>query len=223
MAAFGVPPAYREPLMVLAGLTDQDADELIAKIGELPAFSPVSAIQAATVAVLGEDAGPATTQLAFPLLALRGQLRNMQAKEVAERLSESSDLELEPPSRAQLRRRAEAILETEVLSTTAVAADLQTQNPRNFQSAKIVTDIRPVFDDEVKARPRGTVIVETLQIQTWTREGNVELIFVSMDEQDLTQLRGIIDRALFKTKTLRTLLDEQDLPYFELEKEGSQP
>jgi hypothetical protein len=110
-----------------------------------------------------------------------------------------------------------------VLSTTAVATDLQTQNPRNFQSAKIVTDIRPVFDDEVQARPRGAVIVETLQIQTWTREANIELIFVSMDEQDLTQLREIIDRALFKTKTLRTLLDEQSLPYFELEKEGSQP
>jgi hypothetical protein len=53
MAAFGVPLAYRESLIVLAGLTDQDADELIAKVRELPAFSPVSAIQAATVAVLG--------------------------------------------------------------------------------------------------------------------------------------------------------------------------
>jgi hypothetical protein len=90
----------------------------------------------------------------------------MQAKEVAERLSESSDLDLDPLSRAQLRHRAEAILATEVLSTTAVATDLQTQNSRNFQSAKIVTDIRPVFDDEVQARPRGAVIVETLQIQT---------------------------------------------------------
>jgi hypothetical protein len=222
LGAFGVPPPYRESLLTLAGLTDLDADQLITKISQLPAFSPVSTIQEATVAVLGEDASPAARQLVFPLLALRGQLRSMKAGEVAERLSESRDLELDLKLRAQLRHRAEAILATDVLGTTAVATDLQTQNPRNFQSAKIVTDIRPVFDDEVEVRPRGAVIVETLQIQTWTREGHVELIFVSMDEQDLTQLREIVDRALDKTKTLKTLLGEQDLPYFELEKEGSQ-
>jgi uncharacterized membrane protein len=219
MAAFGVPPPYRESLTTLAGLTDDDADQLVAEIGGLAAFSPVSMIQAATAKVLGEDAGPAVRQLAFPLLALRGQLRKMTAGEVAKRLSESTDLELGQQARAQLRRRAAAILETDVLKTTAVATDLQTQNPRNFQSAKIVTDIRPVFGDEVNVRPLGAVIVETLQIQTWTRDGNSELIFVSMDEKDLTQLREIVDRALVKTKTLSTLLSGQNLPYFELEKE----
>jgi len=219
MAAFGVPPPYRESLTTLARLTDDDADQLVAEIGGLAAFSPVSMIQAATAKVLGEDAGPAITQLAFPLLALRGQLRRMTAEEVAERLSESTDLELDQQARAQLRRRAAAILGTDVLTTTAVATDLQTQNPHNFQSARIVTDIRPVFGDVIEERPAGAVIVETLQIQTWTRDGNAELIFVSMDEADLTQLKDIVDRALVKTNTLRALLDEHDLPYFELERE----
>jgi hypothetical protein len=97
---------------------------------------------------------------------------------------------------------------------------LQTQNPRNFQSARIVTDIRPVFSDKVSAPPLGAVIVETLQIQTWTRDGSSELIFVSMDETDLLQLRETVDRALVKTRTLSTLLSDQNLPYFELEKEA---
>jgi hypothetical protein len=221
MAAFGVPPSYREALTTLAELTDDDAANLVAEIAALAAFSPVSKIQAATAKVLGEDVGPAATQLAFPLLALRGQLRKMKADEVAERLSESADLDLDQQARTQLRDRAAAILGTDVLATTAVATDLQTQNPRNFQSARIVTDIRPVFSDVIEQRPTGAVIVETLQIQTWTRDGNAELIFVSMDEEDLTLLKDIVDRALVKTNTLRALLIELDLPYFELEKEGS--
>ena len=63
------------------------------------------------------------------------------------------------------------------------------------------------------------MLVETLQIQTWTRDGGSELIFVSMDETDLKQLKLTIDRALHKTETLKTFINEKGLSYFELEKE----
>ena len=69
--------------------------------------------------------------------------------------------------------------------------------------------------------PDGAVIVETLQIQTWSRVGDTQLVFISMDEADLRQLRSIVDRALEKTETLKRFIAEKGLSYFELEQEDA--
>ena len=219
MTQFWIPQPYREPLATLAQLPEDVASRLVEAIGALEAYSPVSRIQKATETILGNGASPGEKQLGLPLLALRGQLRQATPDDIAERLSQSSDLDLDPTSRANLRSRAAAILATPVYETTAVATDLQTQNGRNYQSARIVTDVRPIFQEDIDHPPTGAVLVETLQIQTWTRDGGSELIFVSMDETDLKQLKLTIDRALHKTETLKTFINEKGLSYFELEKE----
>jgi hypothetical protein len=220
LAALWIPQLYREPLTTLANMSDADAARLVASIAELNRYSPVSMIQEATEAVLGEDATAGEKQLGVPLLALRGQLRQVPADEIARRLSESTELELDDEARTRLCSRAESILTTNVYETTAVATDLQTQNGRNYQSARIVTDVRPVFGEDLDADPSGAVIVETLQVQTWTRDGDTELIFVSMDEADLKQLHATVERALKKTATLKRFIDETGMSYFELEKEA---
>ena len=219
MAQIWIPLPYREALTALAQLPADTAARLVDALSGLEAYSSVSRIQEATASALGEEASPAERQLALPLLALRGQYRQTSLEEIATRVSESTELELDPTARANLRSRAAAILATPVYATTAVATDLQTQNARNYQSARIVTDLRPVFQDDLDAQPSGAVIVETLQVQTWTRDGGSEAIFVSMDETDLRQLQSTVERALRKTETLKVFLTEKDLAYFELEQE----
>jgi hypothetical protein len=218
VAEIWIPLPYREALMALARLPGETADRLVDALAALEAYSPVSRIQEVTTSVLGEGASPAERQLGLPLLALRGQYRQTSLEDIAKRVSESTEFELDSEERADLRSRAAAILATPVYATTAVATDLQTQNAHNYQSARIVTDLRPVFQDNVDDRPSGAVIVETLQLQTWTRDGESEAIFVAMDETDLEQLQATVERALHKTETLKKFLKEKDLAYFELEK-----
>ncbi len=219
MAQIWIPVPYREPLTALAQMPENVAARLIDALAALEAYSPVSRIQDATADALRESAGPVERQMVLPLLGLRAQYRQTSLEEIAVRVSESAALELDAAARANLRSRAEAILATPVYTTTSVATDLQTQNPRNYQSARIVTDLRPVFRDDLDAQPSGAVIVETLQVQTWTRDGGSEVIFVAMDETDLRQLKSTVERALRKTETLKVFLKEKDLAYFELEKE----
>ena len=119
-----------------------------------------------------------------------------------------------------LADRASALLETAAIGTTAIAVDLQTQHARNYQQARILTDIRPVFPDAIDEAPTGAVIVEVLQIQTWTRDGESETLVVALDEKDLTQLEQVVDRALKKTATLRRFLEKAELTYFQLEEEA---
>lgn len=220
MAQIWIPFPYREALVALARLPEETTDRLIDALAELEAFSPVFRIEEATASVLSDDAGLAERQVGLPLLALRGQYRQTPLEEISSRVSESTELELDSDERADLRSRVARILATPVYGTTAIATDLQTQNARNYQSSRIVTDLRPVFQDDLDAQPSGAVIVETLQLHIWTRDGESEAIFVSMDEADLKQLKSTVERALRKTETLKAFLDTRELAYFELEKES---
>jgi hypothetical protein len=115
------------------------------------------------------------------------------AERIAEALSRSADLDLSnDEARSRLGERVASILRTEALSTTAVGVELLTQFPRNYQVSRIFTDIRPLFHDEVEDRPTGAVIVETLQLQTWNRDGSTETLYVAMDEADLLEPRTTV-------------------------------
>lgn len=214
MTSLGIPPPYRAPLTALAQVEDVTASDLVSRIEKLPSYAAVTEIESAVGEVFGNGAGAG---VATSLLSLRGLFRTMSADEIGLSLGQSRELELDPEARARLRERASALLATPAFSTTAVAVDLQTQHQRNYQEARIFTDLRPVFPDDVGASPTGAVVVEMLQLQTWSRDGETETFFIALDEQDLGQLRDAVDRALAKTVSLRRFLDEKGLAYFQLE------
>ena len=81
----------------------------------------------------------------------------------------------------------------------------------------MLTDIRPIFPQRVEDAPEGAVIVQTLHLDTWDRDGATETYHVAMDEADLRELRDAIERAITKTATLRELLSRTGLKVFELD------
>jgi hypothetical protein len=58
-----------------------------------------------------------------------------------------------------------------------------------------------------------------LQLQTWDRDGDLETLFVALDERDLTQLADVVDRGLKTSAALRKFLEENGLTYFQLEED----
>ncbi len=90
------------------------------------------------------------------------------------------------------------------------------QHDRNFQSARIFTDLRPLFETDPEQAPSGAVIVEMLQLETWSGDGRTETVRVAMDRADLLELRGVIERAIKKTDSLRQLMEASGVANFEL-------
>jgi hypothetical protein len=222
VASLGVPHSYRASLLALAGADENVVAALVSQLDALPAYAPVTDVRRVITTSLAPDQseGDAASEgLAAALLSLRGLFRTLSAEEIGESLASSTDLDLDAESRRRLAQRVAAFLKSPALSTTAVAVDLQTQHERNYQSARIFTDVRPVFDEDVDQGPTGAVIVEMLQLQTWNRDGRAETIFVALDEKDLMQLQDVVDRARKKTATLRKFLDEKELAYFRLEED----
>jgi len=74
---------------------------------------------------------------------------------------------------------------------------------RQLQTAKILTDIRPVFGRLVST-PSCFVLLHTLHL-THVSSGVESEVFIGVDEADLASLRTQIDRAIEKARELRQM------------------
>lgn len=99
----------------------------------------------------------------------------------------------------------------ESLGITSKAAEVMNEHQRIYCSARILTDLRPVFREEVAPGPAAAVIVHNLRIN-FHKPQEIEQFFVSMSSSDLKELRGIIDRALKKEASLKKVAELAKLP-----------
>jgi len=220
VAALGVPTPYRRVYTWIRDLGNEDAVRLTRALDAAPAYQRANALRDSAREALG-DAADIDFDLLIPaLLSLRAQLRGKAGMSVAEALSKSSDLDTgTEEQRLRLRDRVAELLDTEAIVTTANAIALLTEHDRNFHAARILTDIRPVFGDDVEARPTGAVIVEMLNIETWSRSGTADSLYIAMDETDLLDLREQVDRAIKKTQAMKETLEASKITYFELDED----
>jgi hypothetical protein len=110
-----------------------------------------------------------------------------------------------------LRDRFKRLLNIETLAINAKAVRLQRDGERLYCEAKIISDIRPVFSENIKSAPVAATITHTLKIG-FHEDGNHREFFVVLDELDLDDLQKTIKRAKTKADTLTKLLDDSNIP-----------
>jgi hypothetical protein len=221
IANLGIPQQFRAALALLSALADDEARALCDAVAAASAFQSVADLLNHIRSALPDAHAADADDLVPALLSLSSLARSADPITIAVAASKSANLELDDESRDRLQARLRPLLESKAISSTAAAIDVLTQHSRNYRTARVFTDIRPVFPEDVADLPTGAVLVETLQLQTWDRDGNSETIYVAMDEADLQELREVIDRALAKTATLRRVLANQNMSYFQLDKRES--
>jgi hypothetical protein len=97
------------------------------------------------------------------------------------------------------------LFELEVVRLSAKALDLSYEHSELLQRARILTDIRPVFNDDA-SEVRGTVISHTLLLRYDDIEGD-HVLSLALDEGDIRSLIQQCERALKKSQTARTHLE----------------
>jgi hypothetical protein len=110
-----------------------------------------------------------------------------------------------------LRERFKRLLSLKPLESISKALSLQRDNERLFCGSKIVSDIRPVFGEDVKSAPLAATILHTLKL-SYHENGDHKEFFIVLDEVDLDALQSTIKRAKSKADTLNRLLGESKLP-----------
>lgn len=127
-------------------------------------------------------------------------------------LRESQDpaLKIDGSEVPAIRERLRRLLTIRNLDVLSKAVSLQYGGERLYCNAKILSDIRPVFGEQVEESPEGAVITHTLKLG-YHEGGEHKTFFVILDEEDLDSLAHVIERAQSKRDTLSSLLSKAGL------------
>ncbi len=99
------------------------------------------------------------------------------------------------------------------LGLSAKAFDVIRETERLYCRARILTDVRPVFLADDPADAAASVVMHSLRLAYHagpTRK--VEHFFVSIETDDLKDLNRVIERALVKDETMRSISDKAGMP-----------
>jgi len=132
----------------------------------------------------------------------------------AMRASAREDLRLSPENEDVFKNRIVRLLNISSLNMSAKACRVRTDYPGVFCDAKILSDIRPVFD-KPGDKPIGSVINHTLRIE-YHEEGDHKEFYVALDTEDLSKLKRTLERAETKAASLKAYLKNSNMPDLDL-------
>ncbi|MEE9339775.1 MAG: hypothetical protein V3U87_17020 [Methylococcaceae bacterium] len=113
--------------------------------------------------------------------------------------------------KGNLRKNLTTLLSISSISTVSKATGVLFDCENILRNARILTDIRPIFgygeDDSILA----SVIVQTLKLE-FVKDDEEKEFFINLDEQDIDNLIGILQRAKRKSDQSKNLLKKARVP-----------
>jgi hypothetical protein len=141
------------------------------------------------------------------------------AEDVSQSCVESSSdvIHFESEKAGLLSSRIKKLLSFDkTIAVTTKAFDVMTEHKHTFCSARILSDIRPVFTDTPDSAS-AAVIIHTLQIGFHeSGTGEHKEFYVALDTNDIQKLKEVIERAEKKTVALSSIIKGSKLPYLEV-------
>lgn len=104
----------------------------------------------------------------------------------------------------------ERMLSSVAVRLYAKAREIAFDFERLYARARILTDIRPVYDDDRNVII-GTDITQTLRLDYFTSEAETKTITIALDTPDLEQLKKCCEDALQKAEVARKLIENSGL------------
>ena len=134
-------------------------------------------------------------------------------KQIKLRLTDESDWGIEEINNwEKIEGPLFELLTSDAVTTVAKASELAYDYANLFQTAKIITDVRPIFiDRHQELEISGSVIGYTLRLYYDNRSGNHSLS-IAMDDSDLRLLLEQCQRALTKSQKTKEIFDCEDHP-----------
>lgn len=125
----------------------------------------------------------------------------------------TAELGLSGQDRVTFEDRLVRLLGVDNIDIGLKANELLIDHEHTIHSARVLTDIRPVFGDDPEDPPKAAVIVHMLKISYHDQNNEVKEFFVALDTGDVDRLVGTLERADAKAKSLRESLNGTGMTY----------
>jgi hypothetical protein len=211
-----VPAPYVDAFTSLARLDPAEADRLTAA---LQAAQPTIQIDDLTDSVYRDLGDPWSRDDLLAVLGATTSLSSVRrangwtAAEVGARIASAPNLELTEQERETLQGRVEEVVSVASVALLGKAVDLATEHDKVYIASQSVTDLRPLFGDDPELRPSAALLSHTLKLEYIHDDGRVGNIYVVLDDEDVLTLREDLDRALAKSRSMRSILEDSGMLY----------
>lgn len=220
MAELEIPEKYKPGFEQLVKIDRTTVNELVNALSQAQASLLVEDLASAVASQVKALTVEELKDLIEALISLYNLRDYFDApiNKIVERISQAVQEDEELPNlteeeRQEFKTRLTIFLEFDgVLSVTSKAIDVMRDHERLFTRARVLTDMRPVFEPDIEKGPAGIAIVHMLKIEYADLDGTHEF-FVALDSTDLEQLREQLDRASQKAKAIELMLNRANMPY----------
>jgi hypothetical protein len=220
-----IPRQYENGFAKIHRLSDEAVRELASALEEAPLTVNDSTL-AKAVASQTNAVTPSDVAEIIPALVSLASLREVSGasvSDVAEGVAvamEAATVEefrLPQEDHASFRDRLTTLLGVDSLMVVARAGNILLEQEHYMRQARILTDIRPVFErEDPEASPKGAVIVHTLKIGYFA-DNEYREFFVALDASHVSELANQLERANSKAESLRSVLERARVPYVDAE------
>jgi len=115
----------------------------------------------------------------------------------------------------RLHERLARALTIEILNVKAKAIALSNEHEHLFCTARIFTDVRPVYGEDATAPPAAMTITHILKIDYHVAGGRTHEIYLGLGSGDISELREVLDRAEAKARSIRAVMESTKLPFID--------
>lgn len=216
-----IPEGYEERFVRLRDLRAETVRELVSALETEPPtldhydLGPRIAPLINTLAPHDVDA---IVRTLIPLYLLRART-DVPVAEFAEDVLRAMDetdveaLKLFGEDRERFKDHVIRLLSVKPIDIGLKANELLLDHEHTIHSARVLTDIRPVFEADPEDQPKAAVIVHMLKISYHDESDEVKEFYVALDTGDIARLISTLERADAKAESLRASLDNTDMDY----------
>jgi hypothetical protein len=204
-----IPDGDKQNITNLFALSEQDTAKLAAALVQA---KPMVSLREFTEQVRVEGVEQTVVEGVIEVLIsllVAAEVRQRSADELASEVVSAAiaqNISTKADSEARLTQLMTA---DSALCITAKAIALSNEHERIFSSARVLTDMRPIFSG-TPPQPKAAVITHTLRIESHKAEGHTSEFF-GLDLNDLRTLRDALDRAISKEESIRASVRSEGL------------
>lgn len=218
-ASLEIPEQHRFALTKLQALSDENINQIIEALQNTPLTAmkrkELGSSLASVIPALTAEELKKIADTLFSLYYIRANAEvsvDKFASDVCRAFQDTGTEKFTKDEFAHFKDRITKLLGIDPLTVASKALVLQSDYENSFCDAKILTDARPVFGARVEDQPVGFVITHTLKVEYHDDRAAHREFYVALDQDDLTTLRNVLERADKKAKSLQVLMAKTGVP-----------
>jgi len=220
MADLTIPERHRNGVVKLLELSEDSFSQMVSALeGVGPKLFPDNLSSQMISKIKGvspEDVSEIITTIMS--LSSHRMHDDSTAEELAEQVVQAA-IEANIPIKSDKERitfkdRLLKFFELNTLFVSAKALGILLSNENLFCSARILTDIRPVFGTDPTVAPTAIVMVHMLDLG-YHKDGELKHLYIAMNSIDIDTLREALNRAEMKAESLKPLMKKAGVEFLD--------